>query len=204
MLVAAMSFRFIDTPPFIDRELELVAPHPRWVDSLLATCAHPSSKDDPGCQSITRERLTDFIRIAPNGRQPADPSRGMVPSYHFWMRLLPDPAAGAKPLVEIAGGLTLRVGNTYDLETYVGHFGYGVHPPARGKHLAERSVRLLLPLARAHGLKRIWITANPDNRPSRRTCERLGCSLAGVVPVPEGHSLYQRGDRYKCRYWLDL
>jgi tagatose 1,6-diphosphate aldolase len=98
----------------------------------------------------------------------------------------------------------LRIGTTYDLETYVGHFGYGVYPPARGRHLAERACRLLLPLAKAHGLKRLWITCNPDNWPSRRTCERLGCTLAGVVPVPEGHALYQRGDRYKCRYFLEL
>lgn len=204
MLIVAMSFRFLDTPNLIDRELELVPPHPKWIDSLLRTCAHPSCKGDPSTSAITRERLLEFLRIAPNGKQLPDPSRGIVPSYHFWMRLIPDPLTHSPPPAEIAGGLTLRVGNTYDLETYVGHIGYGVHPPARGHRLAERACRLVLPLAKAHGLKRVWITANPDNWPSRKTCQRLGCSLAGVVPVPEGHALHQRGDRYKCRYWLDL
>jgi tagatose 1,6-diphosphate aldolase len=87
---------------------------------------------------------------------------------------------------------------------YAGNIGYGVYPPARGHHYAERACRLLLRLARAHGMKRLWITCNPDNIASKRTCERLGCTLGGIVTVPTGHPLYLRGDREKCRYWLDL
>jgi tagatose 1,6-diphosphate aldolase len=196
-----MSFRFLDPGPLIDGELELVAPHARWIDPLLHACTHPLSIDDPSAQATSRARVTEFLKNAPFGRQPADPKRGWVPSYHFWMRLHPGPQP---PLVEIAGGITLRVGSNYELEMYAGNIGYGVYPPARGHHYAERSCRLLLKLARAHGMKRLWITCNPDNLASRRTCERLGCSFTGVVPVPPGHPLYLRGDREKCRYWLDL
>ena len=77
-------------------------------------------------------------------------------------------------------------------------------PPARGRRYAERSCRLLFPLARAHGIKTLWITCNPDNFASRRTCERLGMRLIDTVPVPDTDPLYARGDRVKCRYRIEL
>jgi predicted acetyltransferase len=79
-----------------------------------------------------------------------------------------------------------------------------VYPFARGHHYAERACRLLLPLARRHGIQPLWITCNPDNFPSRRTCERLGAKLVEIVAVPPRDPLYLRGDHEKCRYRLDL
>jgi RimJ/RimL family protein N-acetyltransferase len=210
-----MAFQFLQTGPLVDAELELVEPGIRWVDALLVACAHPASADDLGASTTTRARIMDFLRIAPDGHQPADTNVGHAPCYHFWMKLnrmtrwqaqgRPLPTWGEDvPPVEIAGGISLRVGVNFELEMYAGHFGYNVYPPARGNHYAERSCRLLLGLARTHGLKRIWITCNPDNWASRRTCERLNCRLADVVAVPPNHPLYLRGDREKCRYWLDI
>lgn len=205
-----MAFGFLDPGPLIDAELELIAPDARWIDAMLRSCAHPLSASDSATAGMTRSRAMDFLRAAPQGRQAGDLHSGRVPSYHFWMRLRPltaqprmAPGHGLPP-VEIAGGLALRIGNNFDLEMYLGHIGYNVYPPARGCHYAERACRLVLPLARAHGMKRLWITCNPDNWASRRTCQRLGCQLAQIVPVPSHHSLYMRGDREKCRYWLDL
>jgi tagatose 1,6-diphosphate aldolase len=197
-----VAFAFLQTPALIDQELELVQPDARWVDALLATCSHPLSSNDPGATSVTRSRVMDFLRAAPSGHQPEDAERRWVPSYHFWMKLRP--VAGVQPLVEIAGGINLRVGDNEDLNFYAGHIGYNVYPPARGHHYAERASRLIFNIARMHGMKRIWITCNPDNVPSRRTCERLGCRLAGIVPVPVGHPIHQRGEYEKCRYWIDL
>jgi tagatose 1,6-diphosphate aldolase len=62
---------------------------------------------------------------------------------------------------------------------------------------------LLLPLARSHGLMTIWITCNPDNFASRRTCELAGATLVEIVDLPEDNDMYQRGERQKCRYRLD-
>jgi tagatose 1,6-diphosphate aldolase len=106
--------------------------------------------------------------------------------------------------VGIAGAIGFRIGSNHTIEMYYGHFGYHVYPPARGHHYAERACRLLLPLAYRHGLRTLWITCNPDNYASRRTCERLGARLVSIVPVPEEDALYVRGDREKCRYSLDL
>jgi tagatose 1,6-diphosphate aldolase len=63
---------------------------------------------------------------------------------------------------------------------------------------------LLLPLARRHGLKDLWITCNPDNLASRRTCELAGAEFVEIVDLPANSGMYRRGDRQKCRYRLDL
>jgi RimJ/RimL family protein N-acetyltransferase len=63
---------------------------------------------------------------------------------------------------------------------------------------------LLLPFARRHGLKTIWITCNPNNWPSRRTCERLGATLVEIVPLPPDNDQYIAGEREKCRYRIEL
>lgn len=210
-----MSFQFLDPGPLIDGELELVRPDVKWVDALLAACAHPASAKDSGASATTRPRVVDFLRVAPGGNEPGNDKLGRVPVYHFWMHLrqlpMDRPHPGRLPTwgynpppVTIAGGMGLRIGNNHDLETYLGHVGYNVYPPARGHHYAERSVRLALKLWRQHKLGRFWITCNPDNWASRRTCERLGCQLAEIVPLPSDHALYQRGERYKCRYFVDL
>ena len=197
-----MEVQFLQPGPLIDRELELIAPSAQHADDVLAACRHPLSIGDAGTANMTRERIDELLRLAPNGMQPADRNRHLVPQYHFWMKL--HPVDNRPAPVTIAGGLGLRIGRSFDLEMYLGHLGYNVFPPARGNHYAERACRLVLPLARAHGMREIWITCNPDNYASRRTCERLGCAFVDIVPIPHGHMLHRRGEYHKCRYRLDL
>lgn len=125
---------------------------------------------------------------------PTDLVRGWLPVYDFEMHVDGRPA----------GNINLRVGNTPSIVLYAGHIGYGVYPPYRGRHYAERACRLLAPLARAHGLATLWLTTNPDNAASRRTCERLGAKLIQTLPLPEDHDLYRIGEREKCRYRWDI
>ena len=125
---------------------------------------------------------------------PADPRRGLVPAYEFHM--VHDETG------KTMGRISLRVGDTEFLRFYAGHIGYGVNPPFRGKRYAARSCKLLLPLAARHGFEELWITVNPDNIPSRRTCEIIGGEMMGIVDVPPGCEMYERGDRRKCRYRL--
>ncbi len=191
--------RFLDPGPLIDQELRLVSPRLELVEVAMAAIEHPlTRRDDPELASITRAELVRQIQMWPDGRQPPLPSKGIVPAYHFWMEVEINGRIG------VAGAVTLRIGSSKDLEVYYGHIGYHVYPPFRGRHYAERSVRLLLPLARSHKQDPLWITTNPDNYPSRRTCERLGAELVEIVPVPRRHPLYLRGDHAKCRYRLDL
>ena len=53
---------------------------------------------------------------------------------------------------------------------------------------------------REEGLNSVVITTDTDNWPSRRTCEKLGCVLESVVPVPEAYRILCSGSTAKCRY----
>ncbi|HEY1683266.1 MAG TPA: GNAT family N-acetyltransferase [Tepidisphaeraceae bacterium] len=197
-----MFFHFHDLGRLVDGELELLPPQVTLIDEVLRACWDTRTAEQmPRESSITREDLMSFIQAAPRGRQPGRSAEGRVPAYHFWLRITGGAAReqiGADST--IAGGIALRIGRGKDIEMYYGHIGYHVYPPSRGHHYAERAVRLLLPLAKLHGLKELWITANPENAASRRTCERLAGDCVEVVDVPSGHPLHFRGETRKCRY----
>ena len=125
---------------------------------------------------------------------PGDPSIDRLPYYKFDMMV-----DGRR-----AGYIRLRVGNSHSILMYAGHIGYAVEPEYRGHHYAERASRLILPLAKRHGLNTIWITCDPDNIASRRTIERLGATFVEIVTAPVDSDLYRAGIRQKCRFRLDL
>jgi len=127
-------------------------------------------------------------------KHPANTVNEWVPMYSFAMRVR----------AEHAGAVRFRVGRTYSLEHFAGHIGYEVSNDFRGNHLAERSVRLLMPFMRRHGMDTVWITCNPTNGASRRTCERLGAKLVEIIKLPPESDMYLEGEREKCRYRLDL
>ncbi|MBI2851214.1 MAG: GNAT family N-acetyltransferase [Chloroflexi bacterium] len=122
--------------------------------------------------------------------------KGFVPAYWFDIRLAGRP--------ERIGRVDLRIGNTSHLILYGGHIGYSVNTEHRGHRYAARACSLIKPVAVAHGLKTLWITCNPDNIASRRTCEIIGCKLIEIIDLPADTDMYQRGERQKCRYRWDL
>ena len=83
---------------------------------------------------------------------------------------------------------------------YFGHIGYHINPPWRGNHFARRACSLLRQTVFLSGKTSVVITCDPDNTPSRITCEHLGCIPEGIVAVPE--DLQQKYDlnHTKCRY----
>ena len=105
---------------------------------------------------------------------------------------------------EKLGAIELRIGNSQDILLYTGHIGYRVDEPHRGRRLATRGCRLLFPLAKQHGLRDLWLTCDPDNLPSYRTCELIGGQLISTVPVPKSHAYYESGSREKCRFLVKL
>ena len=124
----------------------------------------------------------------------ADPVKGWVPAYYFNI-CLPD----GTPV----GKCDLRIGHNEKL--YIGgNIGYSVDEPYRGHHYAEHACRLIIPLMQELNLKSICITANPDNIPSRKTCERIGCELESIVAIPQKYRFVCSGDTKKCRYILRI
>lgn len=136
------------------------------------------------------------IEVVVREKRPARSEIGYSPVYMFDIRL-PDKS-------EVIGQIDLRIGNTRNLEMYSGHIGYGIRERYRGHRYAAKACNLIKSVAIDHGFKTLWITCNPDNYPSRRTCEILGCELVEIVDVPEDTDLYRDGDRQKCRYRWDL
>jgi len=124
----------------------------------------------------------------------AERERNRVPAYRFDLRV-----GGEK-----AGSASLRVGTTPYVELYAGHIGYGVDMPFRGKRYAARACMLLFGLARQHGMTTLWITCNPENVASRRTCELVGGVLVDIVDLPPETDMYKEGERQKCRYRVRL
>ncbi|MCL2639636.1 MAG: GNAT family N-acetyltransferase [Phycisphaerales bacterium] len=184
----------------VDRELEIVEPSERYVDALLAASQHPRTRAEmPSHAKATREGVIEFLSHNPRGHTMPDPGRQIAPGYTFWMHI-----PNSSLPVSIAGSISLRLGHSTDLDNYLGHIGYHVFPPAQGHHYAQRACQMLLPLARAHGQKTLWITCNPGNLPSRRTIERIGGRLVNIVSLPPDNPLYSQGDRQKCRYRLEL
>lgn len=124
-------------------------------------------------------------------RNPADESKGYVPSYNFNMVL--------SGTVTEVGKCDLRIGhnrNTF----YGGNIGYGVHAEYRGNHYAAKACLLMKELALEHGMDYLIITNSPENIPSRRTCEILDAKFEGIVDLPTDNELYKEGFRQKCRY----
>ena len=200
-------FHFHDPGPLIDGELELIPPDETLIDDVLIACAHPLTQLEAPDEAaaITRDQLVNFVRNAPGGHESAKNSVRGVPQYHFWMRVR-QPFRGQEgfPPIPIIGTIGLRIGSTPSIEQYYGHFGYHVFPIARGRRYALRACRLLLPLARRHGFKSLWLTCNPENIASRKTCEHLGARMVDAIKVPDDEPLFARGDTHKCRYRLDL
>lgn len=124
----------------------------------------------------------------------AVPEKGWAPAYHFTIVR----ADSGEP----AGLISLRVGTSESLCLYAGHVGYAVAQADRGHRYATRSLLLVAPLAWRNGVVPLWITCDPDNDASRRTCELAGAEYVETVAVPSWHEMYARGKRLKCRYRL--
>lgn len=127
---------------------------------------------------------------------PADPVKKYVPGYEFEMR---EEGSHGR-----AGTLRLRIGRTRPLTGWCGHIGYEVDEKYRGKRYAARSCLLVFQIAYAHGRRTIWITCDPKNMASRRTCEIAGGHYVDTVTVPKGTEMYVAGSRRVRRYRFDL
>ena len=100
-----------------------------------------------------------------------------------------------------AGYVSVRLGESAELY-YLGHIGYRVYEGYRGHGYAEKAVRRLIPVLKGLGLESLVITTDVDNVPSRRTCEKLGCVMERIAPVPARHQPACMMSKAKCRYIL--
>ncbi|MCK8058661.1 MULTISPECIES: GNAT family N-acetyltransferase [unclassified Fusibacter] len=140
--------------------------------------------------------LTDGeIDLRIHKKTPAEPDKGFVPAYHYHITL----HGSENPI----GSIDIRIGDNENLY-YGGHIGYSIKEEFRGMAYAAKACRIIKEVAIVHKMNKLIITCNPDNFASRRTCEKAGLNLVGVVDLPDYNDMYQDGERQKCIYEWDL
>lgn len=138
---------------------------------------------------------TDEIYLRLTETTEAVPAEDLVPSYRFEIVRSGDHVK--------VGYCDLRVGHNERLY-YGGNIGYGIDEAYRGNHYAAKACRLLFRLAEKHGLEYVIITCNPDNLPSKRTCEFLGGELLEIVELPPENDMRADGETEKCIFRFHL
>jgi len=139
--------------------------------------------------------LTDGeIDLKIEEKAPSNEEKGYVPVYKYRITLHKSDDG--------IGSIDIRMGNNENLY-YGGHIGYMIKESYRGNSYASKACKIIKNVAVAHGMNRLIITCNPDNLPSRKTCEKAGLKLKEIVNLPPYNEMYERGERQKCIYeWI--
>lgn len=90
------------------------------------------------------------------------------------------------------GKIGLRLGHNYH-SYYNGNIGYEIDEAYRGHHFALSACQLVLPVARYHGMERLYLTCDFDNVASSKTIEKLGATLVEEVRPPKDWIYYYEG-----------
>lgn len=127
-------------------------------------------------------------------KTPENIKKGFVPAYKYKICL--------HNSTERIGDIDIRIGKNQNIY-FGGNIGYSIDENFRGKSYASKACNIIKQVAIAHGMDRLIITCNPDNWPSRRTCEKIGSSLKEIVDLPEDNDMYLEGEKQKCIFeWL--
>jgi predicted acetyltransferase len=145
---------------------------------------------------IDFDYLTDGkIDLKIEEKTPANEEKGYVPAYKYRVTL-----HGSD---ESIGNIDIRIGYNENIY-YGGHIGYGIEENYRGNNYASKACKIIKSVAIAHRMNTLIITCNPDNFPSRKTCEKAGLKLKEIVDLPPHNEMYQQGERQKCIYEWNL
>ena len=101
------------------------------------------------------------------------------------------------------GKISIRIGENFH-SYYNGHIGYEVFPEHQGPGYAGRACGLGLEVARAHGMKRLYLTCDESNIASYRTIEKLGERLLEIAVVPKTYFAWREGMEDHRIYQLEL
>lgn len=139
--------------------------------------------------------LTDGeIDLKIEDKTPSNYEKGYVPAYKYSITM--------HNSNDSIGNIDIRIGYNENIY-YGGNIGYEIEQAYRGNNYASKACKIIKQIAIAHGMDRLIITCNPDNFPSRVTCEKAGLKLKEIVDLPPHNEMYQCGEIQKCVYeWI--
>ena len=101
------------------------------------------------------------------------------------------------------GKISIRIGNNYH-SYYNGHIGYEIDKEYRGNNYSYKASKLVLQVAKAHGMSELILTCDESNIASYKTIEKLGAELIEIVKPPEDYFAYREGMDRQRIYKLSL
>ena len=115
---------------------------------------------------------------------------GQPVSFHYW----------AINNGKFIGEFQLRTEFSEKVMRDIGSIGYAVRVSEQGKGYGTEILQLGLKLAKEHGMEKVLLTINDENKASIHVCEKLGGVLQDIIEAyndVEGHHLLRR-------YWITL
>ena len=141
-----------------DDDILLRRPDAADVDAIVAACSD--------------EEIVRYIPLMPVPYERADAEWWIDRAEQAWL----DGSACPFVIVDAdTGGLLGAI----EVRPERGDIGYWMAPPARGRGLCTRALRLILDW---HTERPVWLTTHPDNAASQRVAEKAGFRRVGLVP----------------------
>jgi len=115
---------------------------------------------------------------------------GQPVSFHYW----------AINNGKFIGEFQLRTEFSEKVMRDIGSIGYAVRVSEQGKGYGTEILQLGLKLAKEHGMEKVLLIINDENKASIHVCEKLGGVLQDIIEAyndAEGHHLLRR-------YWITL
>ena len=103
----------------------------------------------------------------------------------------------------VVGKISIRIGNNYH-SYYNGHIGYEIDKEYRGSNYAYKACKLVLQVAKAHGMSELILTCDESNIASYKTIEKLGAELIEIVKPPKDYFAYRENMEKQRIYKLCL
>ena len=168
---------------------EITEPSVELKESFLSALAEYTLEKKPLDKGVADpgNDFAGFVQHLKDESQGINMKSGRVPQTTYW-------------IVDkdgYAGRISIRHELNEKLLSIGGHIGYGIRPSKRGMGYGNKALELVLPKARAMGLKKVLLTCDSTNTASKKIIEANGGVLENEVPGEEGQPT-------KLRYWIEL